>query len=231
MIDPRALVDAALTADTPAALGLTLLAGLITSVGPCVAPRYIAISAIAASYRHPIVPTLMFIAGLLCTFTIVGFGSSMLGSLWALSTPLYALLAVGLVCAGCATLVRAGRHQCSHEAGAADFPCERTIAPTNGRRSAGGIFLLGATSALIISPCCTPFIAGIVAAAAATGKPVLGMLLLVSFALGHALPLLFAGNAGSLLRGPLRWRMPEQTSGIVAGTLLLALGAFYGVLA
>ncbi len=54
-------------------------------------------------------------------------------------------------------------------------------------------FLLGATSALIASPCSTPVLASILGFVAASGEPYLGAGLLFSYSLGYSTPLLLAG--------------------------------------
>jgi cytochrome c biogenesis protein CcdA len=95
----------------------------------------------------------------------------------------------------------------------------------------GGPLLLGAASALVVSPCCTPMLAAIVATSAELGRPLAGAALLGCFALGHALPLFLAGSPATLLR---RFRLrgiAAQSPAIIGGTLLLSLGVFYGALA
>lgn len=215
---------------SPLAIGLVFLAGTITSVGPCVAPRYVAIAAIVNGYRRPIVPTAAFIAGLVCAFVALGFGAGLLGSTAASSTIIYGSLALGLLCGGLVTLVRAAAPQTRAECCTADRHHAPASSPRDSR-TLGGVFLLGAASAFVVSPCCTPVVATIVATSAAIGKPGFGMILLVSFALGHALPLFFAGSIGSIVQRLMRGRVPAQASAIVAGTLMLALAAYYGILA
>ena len=228
MIDPLAASTFAVTSPSPAALGTLFIAGALTSAGPCVAPRYVALAAIAGGYRHPIVPTLVFVAGLLGAFMALGFGAGLLGAMWSFSPLLYALLAAGLVVGGCVTLARAVAQPAGHAACAAD--CGGSSAAA-GQRSLGAVFMLGTASTLVVSPCCTPVIAGVIGASTAIGKPVLGIILLASFALGHVLPLFFAGSVSSMFAPALRWRLPAQAPRIISGVLMLALGAYYAVLA
>ena len=229
MMDATAAATLALTAPSPAAVGLLFVAGTITSVGPCVAPRYVAIAAIVNGYPRPIVPTVAFVGGLVSAFMALGFGAGVVGNLGNSSSLVYALLALGLIAAGCVTLVRAVPQRCAAgcDAGHHHAAAQKTAQ----HRSLGAVYLLGATSALVVSPCCTPVLGAIVATSTAIGKPVAGMLLLASFALGHALPLFFAGSVASGLRRVVRWRIPEQVPAIIGGVLMLTLGAYYGALA
>lgn len=221
MIDPIAASFLAISSRSPAAVGLVFAAGLITSIGPCVAPRYLAVAAFANGSRAW-VPTLAFVTGLFGAFVALGWSAALLGSVWASSRTIDIVLAVALAGGGIVTLVRA-----SATADCDDRCRSRTRTP----RSLGGILLLGAASALVVSPCCTPVVLTVVAASTAIGQPLLGVVLLAAFTLGHAAPLFLAGGMLSKLQRVLGARVPAQAPAIVAGTLLLALGAYYGVLA
>ena len=215
----------ALTSRSPAAVGLVFLAGVLTSIGPCIAPRYIAIAAIVNSDRRPIVPTLAFVLGLISAFVALGFVAGLLGALWSLSNAIYVVLAIGLIGGGCLMLVRAVPNRTAVHA------CTAHGAPRDAHRSLGAIFLLGATSALVISPCCTPIVAAVVATSTAIGKPLVGVGLLFSFAAGHSLPLFFAGNIGALVQRMIPHYVTAQAPAIIGAVLMLALGIYYGVLA
>jgi cytochrome c-type biogenesis protein len=225
MIDPVAAAMFALTSGSPAAVGLVFLAGAVTSIGPCMAPRYIAIAAIVNGARRPIRPTLAFVLGLVCAFVALGFVAGLLGTLWSVSSSIYLVLALGLILGGCVTLVRAVPHQ------AGDHVCADTTPARGPERSLGAIFLLGAASAFVLSPCCTPIVAAVVATSTAIGSPVTGVILLFSYAAGHALPLFFAGNIGPVAARILPPRLMDQAPAIVGAALMLTLGAYYGVLA
>ncbi len=224
MIDPLATAVLAVTAPSPAACGWVFLAGVVTSVGPCTAPRYVAIAAIANADRRPLVPTLAFVLGLTAAFAALGFFAGLLGSLWSLSSAMYAALGLALIGGGCVTLVRAVPHHHCEPDGHAGGPASGPV------RSLGAVFLLGAASALVISPCCTPIVAAVVATSTSIGKPLVGALLLVAYAAGHALPLFFAGSIGAIARF-VPGRFTAQAPAIVSAVLMLALGLYYGALA
>jgi cytochrome c-type biogenesis protein len=224
MIDPLAASMLALTSGSPAAFGLVFAGGLITSAGPCVAPRYVAIAAIAGRDRRPIVPTLAFVGGLVAALMALGFAGGLLGTLQRSSSAIDILLALGLFAGGCHALVRAEPHAHADHCGNAD-------PQTGTRHSIGAVFLLGAGSALVVSPCCTPLVATVVAAATAVGKPLLGAALLASFAAGHALPLLFTSQIGAVIARSVPRQLRGQAPAIVSAVLMIALGLYYAVLA
>ncbi len=65
----------------------------------------------------------------------------------------------------------------------------------------------------------------------ASGHDAEGVALLAAFAFGHTLPLLTAAFAASRTSTLMRRLATAQAPSIVAGTLMLALACFYGVLA
>jgi cytochrome c-type biogenesis protein len=223
MIDPVTAAVLAVASPSPAAIGWVFLAGAVTSIGPCIAPRYIAITAIANAGRRPLIPTTAFVLGLMGAYAALGFFTGLLGSLWSLSSAIYGGLALGLIAGGCVTLMRAvepepNGHMCA--GGAANMP-----------RSVGAIFLLGAASAFVVSPCCTPIVAAVVATSTSIGKPLVGTLLLLAYAAGHALPLFFAGRIGAGIGRIIPRGITAQAPAIVGAVLMLALGLYYGALA
>ena len=229
MIDPLATGLEAVRSASPATVAAVFAAGLLTSVGPCVAPRYIAIAALVNGYRKPLVPTLVFVTGMLVAFMTLGFGAGALGAITTSASLVYALLAAGLILSGFYVLVQA--------VPAADGPATCCTIPIDEparslvRRSLGGVFLMGAASALVISPCCTPVVGTIAATSAAIGKPLVGAALLACFTIGHAAPLIVAGGMTTRLRRFDRLRPGRQAAAIVSGVLMLALGGYYGLLA
>ncbi len=202
-----------------AAYPLIALAGAATSVGPCVAPRALAVAALAHRAARPAPVIAAFIAGVLGAYAAVAAGAGAVASLLGASHAAYALLAAALAVAGTITLARANGTQCDARAHHAS------------RRSGlGGVALLGASSALVVSPCCAPAVAAIAGLTAASGRAD-GVALAAAFAFGHALPLVAAGMAGARVASGLRTIAAHQAPAIVSGTLMLALAAFYGAVA
>lgn len=210
----------AVSARSATSYPLLFLAGLITSAGPCAAPRYVTAAALAQTMRRPWLGMGSFVAGLIAAYVALGFAAGTIASLVAASTWIYAALALALAAGGIFMLVRAdGRPHphaaCAHGADA----------------GYGGIFLLGAAGAFVVSPCCTPVLAAIAGLTLDGGRALDGALLLAAFAGGHAVPIVSAGALGRRASALLPRLAAAQAPAIVAGTLMLALAAYYGTLA
>jgi cytochrome c-type biogenesis protein len=93
------------------------------------------------------------------------------------------------------------------------------------------VFSLGAASALVVSPCCTPVVAAVIGMTAGSADPAARAMLLGAFTLGHAAPLFLAGALGALCDRPLRAWNASPAPAVVSGALMLALGGYYGMLA
>ena len=220
MIDPVATTIGAVQRGDLAQLPLVAIAGLVTSIGPCVAPRYLALaSLLGGKRRRLVVPA--FVAGMLLAYALLGFGAGIIGLVAGHAATIDLILAWVLGLAGIVTLLR--RPACAHEA----HDCD----PMRGTRGAGSAFTLGATSALVVSPCCTPILAAVASMSAFGRDPMTRCVLLATFAVTHALPLFFAGGIGSLWQARARSWSASPASAVVSGTLMLALAGYYGVLA
>jgi len=215
VIDPVSLAVDAVVNGRTARVPLVFVAGALTSVGPCMAPRYLALAALSGERRR-LLGVAVFVSGLLLAYSALGFGVGLLAGLAGNAAGVYAVLAVLLVGAGLVGLVRTPC--CEHDGGAK--PATRL----------GALFSMGAASGLVVSPCCTPVVA-MVGMLAFNGDGLARGALLAAFALGHTAPLFLVGAAGSVsARTVQRWGA-SPAAAIVSGTLLLALGAYYGLLA
>ena len=258
---------------------LVLGAGVLTGIGPCAAPRYVAVAALTHAARTPRTTLAAFTAGLVGAYVALGALAGTAGtaawgvaSLWSASPVVYALLATALLAGGVVTLIRArgdvATAVCAQRGAATSLHAERDVTSTHvgrashagpcahdhahtqarlhadarardhahavdgrGSTTLGGAFLLGASSVLVVSPCCTPVVAAIAALTLATGRALDGVSLLAVFALGHVVPVALAGALGNRFAGVLRRVTASQAPAIVSGALMLALGAYYGVLA
>ena len=223
MIDAVSAGLQAVATRSPLAFPLVFAAGAVTSVGPCAAPRYVALAALVNASQRPWRIVATFAAGLVGAYVVLGVAAGTVGALWSASGLVYAALAVVLAVAGIATLVRGSRATHVHE--------DAAMRRASVRTSAGGTFLLGASSAFVVSPCCTPIVAGIAGLTTASGHTAHGVALLATFACGHALPVVLAGALGTRVARALRSLAASHAPAVVAGTLMLALAAYYGVLA
>ena len=144
MIDAVSAGLHAVATRSPLAYPLVFVAGAVTSVGPCAAPRYVALAALVSASRNPARVIAAFVAGLIGTYVALGAAAGAIGALWTASRLLYAALAVTLAVAGLVTLLRgAGASHAHGQAHARD---------AGARASLGGTFLLGASSAFVVSP-------------------------------------------------------------------------------
>jgi cytochrome c biogenesis protein CcdA len=218
VFDPFSQSLAAVSSRSVSAASLVFLAGAASSLGPCVAPRLVAAAGLASGRRNAAALVLAFVAGLMAAYAAFGAVTSLLGRAAHWSAYTYGIVALALAGGGAVTLWRGDRACGRHR-------------DTDRATSMGGAMLLGASFALVVSPCCTPLVAGIVAYTSASGSAAYGSLLLVSFALGHALPIIpvaFGVNRAARL---LQRHAVRQAASVVSATLMLALSAYYAVLA
>lgn len=204
-----------------------LLLGLSLSFTPCVLPMVPILSSIIVGQAAEAVGhrgkgmwlSLTYVLGMALVYTLAGIltalaGASMTSALqtpWALGV--FAALLVGMA------LSMFGYYELQLPSRWRD-----QLAQLSGRQQGGqyvGVFVMGALSAVIVGPCMTAPLAGILTLIAQSGSPVLGGALLFSMALGMGVPLLLIGaGAGSLLPRAGAWMESVKR---VFGVLLLAL--------
>jgi thiol:disulfide interchange protein DsbD len=218
MIDPTTAAMTAIMHGDAARFPLVACAGMLTSIGPCVAPRYVALASILSGPRRAITIAL-FIAGIITVYMALGFGAGLLSAVTQNAARIDVALALILVAGGLVTLLRRSEHRC-HDGAASVTP-----------HRLSSIFCLGAASALVISPCCTPIVAAVIAFPSLDPSPGARAALLGAFAFGHAVPLLALGSTGALFAERLHRWTASPAPAVVSGTLMLALGAYYGLLA
>lgn len=220
MFDPTSQGLAAVSARSALAPPLVFAAGAVSSVGPCVAPRFIAVAGLAAGKSRIQTAVLVsaFIAGLTVVYAAFGAIAPLLGQVTRFSGCTYAMIAVALSAAGCLTLWR-GHNGCAHEPG------------RHGGGGSGGAFLLGGSCALVLSPCCAPLVLGILTYASGSSTVGYASGLLACFALGHALPVLAVGFGVNGITQLLQRHAVLQASCVVSASLMLGLGGYYAVLA
>lgn len=220
MFDPALQSLAAVSARSSAAPLLLFAAGALTSVGPCVAPRFVALAGltIGTTRRQSLALIAAFVAGLIAVYSTFGAASRLIAGAAALSPYTYAALAVALAVGGFSTLWRADK-LCAHAAH------ERNAG------TPGAAFFLGASSGLVISPCCTPLVLGVLAYTTSSGSFAYGSALLAAFALGHALPVIAVGFGVNRIGSILHRYSLRQASAVIGGTLMLGLAGYYGALA
>ena len=190
-------------------------AGLATSIGPCVAPRYIAMIGICAGKpwlaRMRVAGALGF--GMLLGYLLLANVAALLTRALSLSYVFYWVMSSSMVVAALVTILRSEQHQCK----AADQSVE----------TLGGAFLLGISSCLVLSPCCSPVVAGF--GAFSTSSAVTPNLLVVAFCVGHFAPLISGAASPRIL--PRFSGVFAGAGAIVSAGLLACMGVYYGLLA
>jgi cytochrome c-type biogenesis protein len=195
-------------------------AGIATSFGPCVAPRFVAVASLS-SQAHGAARWLRiaaFVGGLCASFVLLGTIAGGVGLLARYATWVYAALAIATIAAGIRAIVTQPQ------------PCAAGES-TGARASNGAAFLAGAGLTAIASPCCGPVAAALAAAATAGGSPLFAATTLAAFALGHAVPVVAIACGASSLARWAHAHIPAWAVATVSGALMVALGGYYGLLA
>jgi len=199
-------ISAQLSGSPVLAIGVLFLAGVLTSLTPCIYPMIPITAAIvggqsadgsAAPRSRTVFLTLSYVVGLAVVYASLGVIAGMSGTIFGtVSTNpwLYFVMANVLVIAALSMLdVIPVRIPSSLMARASS-------AGTAGRVS--GALIMGAVSGLVAAPCSAPVMAAVLTWVTRTQRPVLGFVYLLSFSLGMCALLvavgLFSGTVSRL---------------------------------
>lgn len=201
-------MDFSLVADklgNPAlAIPIMFVAGVLTSLTPCVYPMIPITAGIVGGQnvggkgrtRRTVVLTLAYVLGLALVYATLGLIAGLTGSMFgSISTNpwLYFIMANFLLIAGLAML------DVVHVPVPARF-----LIPTAGNGKASAAFGMGAASGLVAAPCSAPVMAGVLTWVGTTRNGGLGFVYLFVFSLGMTSLLivigLFAGSVTALPR-------------------------------
>lgn len=189
------------------AMPLVFLAGVLTSLTPCIYPMIPITAAIVGGQTvgeekpprwRTVALTLAYVLGLATVYSILGLIAGLTGTLFgSISTNpwLYFAMANMLVLAALAMLdvipVRLP----------ASLVQRAATAGTGGR--AAGAFVMGAMSGLVAAPCGAPVMAAILTWVGSTGSPTLGFVYLFVFSVGMCTLLVVVGlSSGAVSRLP-----------------------------
>lgn len=217
MVDLNAVALDAVAGGSPWAFPLVYAVGVLSSTGPCAAPRVLAFSSFMLRSKRPARTGVAFLSGSLFTYALLGLVGGLVASLVGIASWVYGAIATAAIAGGIWTIV--GASWCSHEA-----EVEKKS------DALGAVFLSGAGFSLMVSPCCTPLVGVVVAYAGASGGSLTAALLLVCFGLGHASPVFTAIIFGQRLTRWLAQSRFSQGATVVAGASMIALGAYYALL-
>jgi cytochrome c biogenesis protein CcdA/thiol-disulfide isomerase/thioredoxin len=192
-------------------LGIGFLAGLVTSLSPCVLPVLpilLAGSAAGTSRRRP----LAIVAGLIASFSVFTLSASWLLDRLGLPQDALRTVAIALLFLVAATLVF------PRFALLVERPLSRLARRPGG--DLGGGFVLGASLGLVFVPCAGPVLAAITVVAATNDVGWRTIWLTVAYAVGAALPMLLIAAGGQRLLRPRAQRLRAALGLVIALTAL-----------
>lgn len=217
------LVSLQLTHLSAVSLGVIFLAGLLTSLTPCMLSMLPITIGYIGGYEakgrwQAAIQSSWFSLGLATTLAVLGIVAASLGKV-------YGQLGVGLPIFVSAIAIIMGLNLLEvlplrfPSLGATDWITDEFPA---GLRS----YLLGLTFGLIASPCSTPVLATLLAWVASTQDLVLGGGLLLAYTAGYVTPLIVAGTFTASIKKLLEVRRWSGWINITSGVLLIGFGVF-----
>jgi cytochrome c-type biogenesis protein len=208
-----------------AGIGLALLAGVLTSLSPCVLPLVPIVIATALG-EHRFGPVALA-AGLALSFVTIGLFVATVGFAAGLDQELFrSVAAVLLILVGGVLLMPRLQLQLAAAAGPI---ANWTQAHTGGMatRGLGGQFVVGLMLGAVWSPCVGPTLGAASVLAARAENLALVALTMLAFGIGAALPLLVIGMMSREALTRWRGRLLAAGSGgkMLMGAVLVATGA------
>jgi cytochrome c-type biogenesis protein len=205
-------------------IGIIALAGLLTSLTPCMLSMLPITVGYMGSYElenrwQAVGQSLWFALGLATTLAGLGLVASSLG--WV-----YGQVGIGLPVVVSAIAILMGLNLLE----ALPLPPLPSFQGTdflenNIPRSAKS-YLLGLTFGLVASPCSTPVLATLLAWVGERGDPLLGAALLLAYTVGYVAPLMLAGIFTASIKQILALRRWSSWITPVSGVLLVGFGIF-----
>ncbi|MBE9078571.1 sulfite exporter TauE/SafE family protein [Romeria aff. gracilis LEGE 07310] len=209
---------------SPISIGVIALAGLLTSLTPCMLSILPITIGYMGSYEikdrwQAAGQSMWFAFGLATTLAGLGIAASSLG--WV-----YGQIGIGLPIVVSAIAILMGLNLLE----ALPLPplpafTDIDFLQNDIPRSIKS-YLLGLTFGLVASPCSTPVLATLLAWVGQKGDPVLGSSLLLAYALGYVAPLVVAGIFTASIKQFLSIRKWSGWISPVSGVLLIGFGVF-----
>ncbi len=195
-------------------LALTFGAGLASVASPCVLPVLpIILSGTAEDHRSR--PALV-VAGIAASFVLMGVVTSLFGGAIGPALP-YLEKAFGVMVVGFGLLLLADVNLFKR------ITWVNRIQPGGKGRWSG--LLLGLSLGLVWIPCVGPMLSGVLALVASKGSMATGVVLLLVYSLGFAVPMLAVGYGSQALRQRVRIVSAHPVAvRWVSGLLLVAFG-------
>lgn len=217
------LVSSQLAHLTPLSLGMIFLAGLLTSLTPCMLSMLPITIGYIGGYEtkgrlQAAAQSTWFALGLATTLAGLGIAAAIAGRIYGqIGIGLPIIVSIIAILMGL-NLLDALPLQLPSFTGldwiSKDLP--------EGVRS----YLLGLTFGLVASPCSTPVLATLLAWVSTTQDPILGSALLLAYTLGYVTPLILAGTFTASIKKLLELRRWSGWITPTSGALLVGFGVF-----
>jgi len=217
------LVSEQLAHLTPASVGIIFLAGLLTSLTPCM----LSMLPITIGYIGGYETQTRLQAAVQSTWFALGLATTLagLGLLAAVVGKIYGQIGLGLPLVVSAIAILMGLNLL--EALPLRLPSLGGLEWISKDLPIGmRAYLIGLTFGLVASPCSTPVLATILAWISATKDPVLGSALLLAYAVGYVAPLVLAGTFTASIKKLLELRRWSGWITPASGVLLVGFGVF-----
>ena len=212
-----------LQAGSPLAYAFAFLGGLLVSFTPCTYPvlpvtvGYIGSRALG-SRRRAFLLSGAYAVGMASTYAAIGMAAALTGRVFGeVTAHPVSYLVLGNVC----ILLALSLFDVFH------FPTPAFLSsPAGAGGGAGGAFVVGMASGVVVGPCTAPVLGGLLLYVGSSGHPVFGATLLFTFALGMTLPVVVLGTFTGLLA-----RLPRSGAWLASvkngfGILLLLAGEY-----
>ena len=207
-----------------AVYGLSLVAGVLTTLSACVLPL-LPILAGAALNTHRL-GLYALAAGLAFSFTLIGVLLASMGSVFGLDQSLLRNLAALLLIGFGAIMVSERLQQLFSEATAGLSGAGQPLLQRISADNLGGQFLLGMLLGVVWSPCVGPTLGAAITLASQGGHLFHTTLVMLLFGVGAGLPLILLGSLSqqSALVAKVGMRLAGKTGKQVLGALLITVG-------
>lgn len=208
---------------TPVSVGIIFLAGLLTSLTPCM----LSMLPITIGYIGGYEAKTRVQAAVQSTWFALGLATTLagLGVLAAVVGKIYGQIGLGLPIVVSAIAILMGLNLLEAlpfrlpSWGGMDWFSQEL--PTSAKS-----YLIGVTFGLVASPCSTPVLATLLAWISTTKDPVLGSLLLLAYTAGYVTPLILAGTFTASIKKLLELRRWSGWITPASGLLLVIFGVF-----
>lgn len=217
------LVQTQLTHLTGVSIAVIFMAGLLTSLTPCMLSMLPITIGYIGGYetenrQQAAIQSIWFALGLATTLAGLGILASFVGQV-------YGQIGFGLPIIVSVIAILMGLNLL--EALPLQLPAFDTMEWIPKQFPQGlKSYLLGLTFGLVASPCSTPVLATLLAWVSTTGDMILGGILLLAYAVGYVAPLVLAGTFTATIKKMLELRKWSNWITPTSGVLLVGFGVF-----